>query len=52
MNGFARRLVLKQRQRVTRNWPILGNFQDGGKTHEENEEKSRNQGVSYRTVQV
>ena len=22
MNGFARRLVLKQRQRVTRNWPI------------------------------
>ena len=22
MNGFARRLVLKQRQRVTRKWPI------------------------------
>ena len=22
MNGFARRLVLKQRQRVTREWPI------------------------------
>ena len=23
MNGFAPRLVLKQRQRVTRKWPIL-----------------------------
>ena len=22
MNGFARRLVLKERQRVTRKWPI------------------------------
>ena len=25
-NGFARRLVLKQRQRVTRKWPIVALF--------------------------
>ena len=25
MNGFARRLVLKQRQRITRKWPIQWN---------------------------
>ena len=23
-NGFARRLVLKQRQKVNRKWPIIG----------------------------
>ena len=23
MNGFAHRLVLKQRQRITQNWPIV-----------------------------
>ena len=26
MNGFAPRLVLKQRQRVTRKWPIVIEF--------------------------
>ena len=26
MNGFARRLVLKQRQNVTRKWPIAAFF--------------------------